>query len=153
MDQDAYRKTYTEINERFCVFEKGILSGNCNCRLAKRFCLAEREGVHCGSGPGQETCSTLLGLLQEHSRFALRLDPHETALPHAKALRLQIGGLKGVAQATASRTGETPDEPLGDINGLLSQAIALFGELGNLPMQEVIHQIALFKGRVRRSGD
>jgi hypothetical protein len=138
MDQDAYRKTYTEINERFCVFEKGILSGNCNCRLAKRFCLAEREGVHCGSGPGQETCSTLLGLLQEHSRFALRL---------------QIGGLKGVAQATASRTGETPDEPLGDINGLLSQAIALFGELGNLPMQEVIHQIALFKGRVRRSGD
>jgi hypothetical protein len=47
MDQDAFRQTYQDINERFCAFEKAILTLQCQCSEAHKFCIAEREGVHC----------------------------------------------------------------------------------------------------------
>ena len=44
MDQDIFRRTYKEVNERFCAFEKGVLTNNCNCSQAEKFCIAERTG-------------------------------------------------------------------------------------------------------------
>jgi len=53
MDQDIFRRTYREVNERFCAFEKGVLTNNCECSQAERFCIAEREGVHCRADAAQ----------------------------------------------------------------------------------------------------
>ena len=79
MDQDRFRQTYREMNERACLFEKSILSGRCSCSQSSRFCLAEREGVHCVSDQAQDQCGDLLELLKHHARFALKLNDASTA--------------------------------------------------------------------------
>ena len=85
MDNEIFRKTYREVNERFCPYEKSILTNQCRCSRAKRFCIAEREGVNCLSDPAQQQCLDLLDLLRQQSRFALKATDARTALPHGKA--------------------------------------------------------------------
>jgi hypothetical protein len=148
MDNETFRETYRAINERFCPYEKSILTNNCRCSLSHRFCIAEREGVHCGSDAAQARCLELLDTLRRQARFALKSTDDRAALPHAKAMRIQVGGLRGLHAALA------PDEPvpakIDDIHGLIEAAIARFGDLASLPFQPVIQQIAAYKGRRMR---
>ncbi len=149
MDQDAFRKTYREVNERFCAFEKSVLTNRCECSLAERFCIAEREGVHCGSEVGQQRCLRLLALLREHTQFALRTHEDKAILPHGKAMRLQVGGMRGIRsllEPDAQDPGAVPD-----VNGLLASAETQFGDLEQLPFSEIMPHIAAFEGRPRRS--
>jgi len=149
MDQDAYHKTYNEINDRFCLYEKALLADHCKCSQASRFYLAERIGVHCRMDEGQQRCEAFLKLLRHHARFTLKLTSGNDVLPHAKALRLQVGGLKGLYQCLH------PERPLpdqvDDIFQLLQQAEETHEQLERLPFQEIIKQVAAFKGRSRRS--
>lgn len=148
MDQDAFRQTYREINERFCAFEKGVLTNQCECSQAERFCIAEREGVHCNSDHGQQRCLTLLALLREHARFTLRTNNEDRALlPHGKAIRIQVGGMRGL-QAVLEPDQAVPDK-IDDIYTRIAQAEQLFGSLDALPFSQIMPQIAAYKGRTR----
>jgi len=149
VDQDAYRKFYRDMNERFCLFEKGVLSSQCSCSQASRFYLAEREGVHCKSEQGERRCEELLQLLRQHTRFTLKSANQTGALPHAKAMRIQIGGLQGVYMAL-SQEEETPSI-VEDVYALVESAVNRFDSLDQLPFQEIIKQVAAYKGRNRRS--
>lgn len=150
MDQDAFRTTYKAVNERNCVFEKAILTNNCGCSLAHKFCIAEREGVHCSSDPAQALCIELLDLLRRQARFALKTTSDRTALPHAKAMRIQVGGLRGVQAAL--RPNEPVPARIPDIRRTIEAAIAAFGSLDRLPFQEIIKQVAAYQGRRRPRG-
>jgi hypothetical protein len=147
MDNEIFRRTYHSINERFCPYEKSILTNNCRCSQADRFCIAEREGVHCGSDEAQARCLELLEILRQQSRFALKSTDDRAALPHAKAMRIQVGGLRGLHAALA------PDEPvpakIEDVHALLDAVVERFGSLEQVPFQPVIQQIAAYKGRRR----
>lgn len=147
MDNEVLRETYHSINERFCPFEKSILTNNCACSRARRFCIAEREGVGCGSDAAQARCLELLALLRGQARFALKAGGEQTALPHAKAMRVQVGGLRGLHAATL------PDEPIPekveDIHGIIDAALERFHSLSALPYQTIIRQIAAYRGRQR----
>ncbi|HEB95659.1 MAG TPA: hypothetical protein ENI96_04420 [Sedimenticola thiotaurini] len=149
MDQDAYHRTYREINDRYCLYEKAILAGKCSCSQASRFYLAERVGVHCGSDEGQARCETFLQLLRHHTRFTLKLTADSGALPHAKALRLQAGGINGLHLALYPER-ELP-QPVADVYRLLLLAQRQYRELERLPYPEIIKQVAAFRGRERRS--
>ena len=149
MDQDAFRSTYQEMNERACVFEKSNLSGMCRCSLAERFCLAEREGVHCKSDDAQQQCAELIELLRTHSRFTLKSSDTGEVLPHNKAMRIQVGGMRGL-YLSLNPESEAPFQ-VEDIHGLVELAVEQFGSLDGLPFQEIIKQIAAYKGRGRKS--
>lgn len=148
MDSDAFRQTYRDINERYCVYEKAILSNQCGCSEARKFCIAEREGVSCGADEAQATCIALLDALRQQARFALKTNDPRRALPHNKAMRLQVGGLRGIAVAVE------PDVPapglIADIRELLLAALARFGAIEHLPYPLIMQQIAAYKGRPRR---
>jgi hypothetical protein len=150
LDSDAFRETYRAINERYCAYEKAILTNQCGCSEAQKFCIAEREGVHCGSDAAQETCVALLDLLREQARFALKTNDRRRALPHAKAMRLQVGGLRGIAVAL------DPESPapavIPDVRALLLAAITRFGDIEHLPFAGIMQQIAAYRGRKRRRG-
>jgi hypothetical protein len=154
MDSDALRDTYREVNARYCAYEKSILTNQAACSLAQRFCIAEREGVHCGADAAQADCIELLGILRRQARFTLKtagtaadgLAAGAAALPHAKAMRIQIGGLRGLQTVLAPDVSPLP--PIDDIRGLALAARAVFGSLNELPFQEIIQQIAAY--RVRR---
>ncbi|MBK1723169.1 hypothetical protein [Thiocystis violacea] len=152
MDNDAFRSTYRAINERFCPYEKSILTNSGGCALAQKFCIAEREGVRCGDEAAQATCLHLLELLRRQARFALKSTDTHTALPHAKAMRIQVGGLRGIQAALA------PDQPvpsyIDDIRATILAAIEAFGSLDQLPFTDIMQQIAAYQGRkrIRKSG-
>jgi hypothetical protein len=147
MDQDAFRRTYREMNERICAYEKSILSCHCDCSQAKKLCIAEREGVHCLSDEAQQQCLELLGTLRHQARFALKSNNEKTVLPHAQAMRLQVGGLRGLYSALY------PDQPIPesieDVFDLINRATATYGKLENLPYQRLIQQVSAYKGRHR----
>jgi hypothetical protein len=148
MDQDAFRQTYREVNERFCAFEKSVLTNQCQCSQAERFCIAEREGVHCNSDLGQQRCLALLALLREHARFALRTDSQEKGmLPHGKAIRIQVGGMRGLY--TALEPEQPAPEQIADVYGLIDLALQRYGSLEALPYSEVMPQIAAYQGKTR----
>jgi len=149
VDQDAYRKFYRDMNERYCLFEKGVLSGQCNCSQAAKFFLAEREGMHCRSEAGQRRCEELLKLLRQHARFTLKFANPTSALTHAKALRIQIGGLQGLYMLL--NTAEELPAVVEDVYALVESAVQTFERLDRLPFQEIIKQVAAYKGRERRS--
>jgi hypothetical protein len=90
-----------------------------------------------------------LQLLRQHTRFTLKSANPSGALPHAKVMRIQVGGLQGLALATGSATGEGSE--LEDIFALVECAIAQFETLDRLPFQEIIKQVAAYRGRPRRS--
>ncbi len=147
MDNEAFRRTYRAINERFCPFEKSILTNHCGCSRARRFCIAEREGINCGSDAAQARCRELLELLRRQARFALKTRDEQTALPHAKAMRVQVGGLRGLHAVIK------PDAPvpgtIEDIDGIIEAALDRYHTLAALPYQPIIRRIAAYQGRKR----
>jgi len=150
MDNEQLRRTYRSFNERFCPFEKSILTNNCNCSRAKRFCIAEREGVNCGSDAAQARCLELLALLRRQARFALKTTAEHRSLTHAKSMRMQVGALRGLHVVV------TPGVPIPaaieDIHGIIDAVLARFGTLADLPFQPIIQQIAAYEGRRRFRG-
>jgi len=147
MDNEAFRKTYRDVNKLFCVFEKSVLTNQCNCSKAQRFCIAEREGVRCESEVARQQCLELLDLLRHQSRFTLRTTDNASTLPHGKAMRIQVGGLRGLYSAL------NPNLPLPamieDVYGTIEAARKEFDGLDNLPFPEIIKHIAAYKGRKR----
>jgi len=147
MDNEIFRDTYRAINERYCPYEKTILTNNGACSRAHRFCIAEREGVHCTADEAQVRCIQVLDILRQQARFALKATRDGSALPHVKAMRVQVGGLRGIHLALHPEV--PPPARIADIDGLLVQAMDRFGALSALPFQPVIQQIAAYQGRPR----
>ena len=151
MDQDAFRSTYREVNERFCAFEKSLLTNQCTCSQSERFCIAEREGVHCHSDDGQQRCLEVLDSLREQARFALRTDNESRrTLPHGKAIRIQVGGMRGIYHVLNPQ--EPIPEKVNDIYALLLKALEKYTDFSNLPFSSIMQQIAAYdvKKRSRR---
>lgn len=144
MDQDAFRETYREINEVYCAFEKSILTNECRCSCAERFCIAEREGVHCKDEVSQSRCLQWLALLRQQARFAVRGNEERHLLPHGKAIRLQVGGMRGLG-AILNADIETVD----DINHALHQAEVEFDTLAEIPFSEVMREVVAYRVRKR----
>ena len=149
MDQDAFRETYRDINERACVFERAVLTNQCTCSQADRFCIAEREGVACNSVEGNRRCEQLVALLREHARFALRAakDGNGDPLPYGKAMRVQVGGLRGLSAIVDKNDTDPADLP--EVFSLVARAVANFGALDALPFSEIMPYIAGYRGRSR----
>lgn len=148
MDQDAFRETYREVNECFCAFEKSILTNRCDCSRAERFCIAEREGVHCKSEQSQHRCLKALSLMREQAQFALRTHEDKAILPHGKAMRIQVGGMRGIRSLVEPDAEDPATVP--DVDALLSLAEQQYGDLESLPYSEIMPHIAAYEGRPRR---
>jgi hypothetical protein len=146
VDQDAFRKTYREVNDVFCAFEKSVLTNECRCSQAERFCIAEREGVHCRSSASQTRCLRWLELLREQARFALRTEEDRQLLPHGKAIRLQVGGMRGVQQVLF---GPAEDRQIDDVDGTLAAAEQRYGHLAEVPFSDVMRAVAAYQVRKR----
>ena len=148
MDETEYRQTYRAVNEQRCIFEKAINARRCTCSLSQRFNLADREGVACSSAAGANRCKHLLELLRKNAKFALQMTNVPGPLPHAKEVKVQIGGLLGLQKLLDP---SLLDEALvHDINGLAETALQQYQTLENLPYSEIVKSVVTFEGRPRR---
>ena len=130
------------------MFEKAINARRCTCDLSQRFNLADREGVSCTSETGAIRCRQLLDLLRDNARFALQMTNVPGPLPHAKEVKVQIGGMLGLQKLLHPEL--INDETAHDINGLAEAAIQQFNSLENLPYSEIVKSVVSFEGRLRR---
>lgn len=128
-----------------CPFEKAIISGQCNCEYAGRSALGEHLGVTCRGGLVQMNCVTLLELLRERSRFALKVTGTEQ-LPFGKELKAMIGGLQGLQHVMR---GDPLDAHVPNIHGLVAAAQAQFGGLSALPFERVVQGVTAYQSRRR----
>ncbi|MCW9023449.1 MAG: hypothetical protein OQK73_02090 [Gammaproteobacteria bacterium] len=147
MEEDQYRKTYGEINQLKCVFEKAINSRQCACSQSQRFNLADREGVACQTPVRHEKCVQLLVLMRSNASFSLQMQKVEGPLPHAREIKVQVGGLQGLQVALGQ---DVESKAIMDIDGLIQKAESTFGQIENFPYPEIIKSISRYKGRQRR---
>lgn len=148
MDEREYKSTYKSINPTRCVFEKAINSRVCNCSKSVRFNLADREGVSCNLAAAQDRCRQLLQTLRDNSRFALQLSSLEEPLSHNADIRIQNGGIKGVAKlANADGVDES------DIYTLIESVMKQYQSIETLPYQAIVREISSYQVRRRRKKD
>jgi hypothetical protein len=147
MDQDAFRKTYREVNNVYCAFEKSVLTNECHCQQAERFCIAEREGVHCRCEASQARCLEWLDLLRTQARFALRTEEDRRLLPHGKAMRLQVGGIRGIHKVMFGD--DDTNKVVEDVDTTLATAQCRYGELAAVPFSDVMREVAAYQSKRR----
>lgn len=146
MDENAYRNAYDAANPLPCSFEKAILTRVCDCELAGKINLAEREAVSCRSAGACADCGALHALLRHNAMFTFKLI-HEGPLPHAKELKVQCGGLLGLQRVLEV---EAADQArVANVFGLVAAAQKKYGSLSELPYSEIVQSIAAYEGRRR----
>jgi hypothetical protein len=148
MDEEAYRRLYREVNDRQCLYEKAILANHCRCGRMQKLLLAEREAAHCDSSEGQQRCGAYLKALRKAMRFALKSGDEGAGLPHARAMRLQVGGMRGLYRAL--HNGEEPPVPIPNIQALLRQGLQRWDHFERFPFQQILREVATWEGRKPR---
>lgn len=161
MDEEQYRSAYKEMNPTRCYFEKLLLLRYGNCEQAKKLFLAEREAFACNSEQAQQRCLQLLEKLRSNARFSLGITQVDGQLPHAKEIKVQVGGLFGIQQLLNNKNltetkvlldddakfGEQAQKhaPIINIYETINEAVKLYKELDGIPYNEVVKTIINFK--------
>jgi len=136
------------VNPDQCVFEKGILTSQCCCSRSQKLLIAEREAANCTDKPALEHCQAFLDILKNQARFTLKLRDAHQNLGHAKAIKVQIGGLRGLYQALYG-TAKIP-RPIPEVAGLIEESLERWGSPDKLPFSRIIPEISAYEGRKRR---
>jgi hypothetical protein len=152
MDEDEYKSTYNELASVRCIFEKALVNHQAKCSLSRHFCLADREGYSCDDAESSEICRKILTKLRKNSLFALKLREVSGPLPHNMEIRVQAGGMAGVAKTLDLNDGEQSEQSLlvDDIHSIIGGAIEKYGALDQLPYSVIIQSVVQFQGRRRR---
>jgi hypothetical protein len=151
MEEDEYKLSYEGLASVRCVFEKALTNNQAKCSLSRHFCLADREGYACENAESSAKCRKVLEKLRENSIFVLKLREIKGSLPHNMEIRVQVGGITGLAKLVDGKElDQSKPVMVDDINGVLQKVIEKFGSLDNLPYREIIQSIGQFQGRRRR---
>ena len=143
MDEQEYKDVYTFIASIPCLYEKSILALKITCVQSTRNNIAEREVITCSSKHYQFRCETWLRLIREKSQFALQQSTLAGPLPHAKELKVQVGGIRGLCSVLGQ---SATDMDLG-VSEVLDAAVEKFNDLAAVPFEQVVQVVAQFKGR------
>ena len=150
INESAFRDARKSVNPQPCAFEKALLARCCQCGLAQRMNIGEREAVGCTDAAQRQTCLALRGQLQQNAAFALKLTHTQEPLPHAKEMKIQCGGLKGLQKVLSSGAdGGEGSDGMG-VSALVRLALERFVTLDRLPYSEIMQAVAAFEIRRRR---
>jgi len=131
-----------------CPFEMAILGPQCGCEKSTQFSVAEQMSVACTSDIARNNCQTLLTLMRDRARFALKVTDTSGVLPFGKEMRVMIGGLLGLQRVLFPEDSPNNNK-VENIYALVNRAQACHGSLESLPYQEVVKSITRYQGRRR----
>ena len=94
------------------------------------------------------TFNELLNIMRQKARFSLHVTHATSPLPHAKEIKVQVGGLLGLQKAMDAQAADMPT--VDDIYRLTNAAMGHYVSLADLPYEEIMQSIAMFKGRQKR---
>jgi hypothetical protein len=145
-DENAYRETYNQVNRQQCVFERSVLRRCVSCEYAHKHLIAEREAMGCDNAEAHAQCDAFKQRLKQAAAFVLKLTAPDAPLPHVKELKLQCGGLLGLARVVAGPQVDTVDNAIGVLRAALKQ----YGSLDGLPYPEMLQAIRAYEARPPR---
>ena len=143
VDEQAFRSALRELDKAECPFAKALLASRASCSRAQRFYLADREGVECREAVARMNCVAYLERLRAAAGPRLGGPAPLGALPHGVAMKLQVGGAQGLAEALG-------EAGAGDVAALVATAIAREGGLDGLPLDAIVEVVIAFEPRRRR---
>ena len=146
MDEQEYKNAYDRINQLKCVFEKAMCSLKCHCSQGTMFRLADRHGFGCNSPVDQKRCVDFLNHLRKQTRFVFKINDLDGPLPHNKEIRVQNGGLLGLQQIVTQQEQDT----VADVSQLLKQSYEKFGDMENIPFDQVMQSVMAYQARPKR---
>jgi hypothetical protein len=146
LNEDAYHSARKDATPLPCAFEKAVLSRCCDCSMAERHNLAEREAAGCRSAVASQNCKTLRGLFKQNAMFVLKITHPGEALPHAKELKTQCGGMIGLQ----TQLDGTEPVIVSDIHDVVVRAQKQYGSLQEIPFGEIVKWIGAFEARRRK---
>ncbi len=141
MDEREFKSAYRNVNERPCTFMKALLRRCVGCARSQKVLIAEREAMACQSPGGQQRCAELLAEMKPRALFALRIEEGQP-LAHGKAIKLQCGGLLGLAESLG-------ESGVDDVHALIDRAQERYGAFEAFPYSAMMPAITHFKVRNR----
>lgn len=154
MDDEQYRQARAAIEKPRCPYEKAIQHGYFRCRWAQSVALGERESLHCSQPVAHADCETFYSMALKQSGFALGTARMPVHLSFNQAMKVQIGGLRGVIELAGKPLidpGPQRATELQDISAELAQLKARVGDrFEHLDFSEIMPQISGFSARKRR---
>lgn len=145
-----------------CIFAKALLARAGECICSRRIARGERMVVDCADPAALSRCRTLMGLLHERMRFALKLPAPGRPLLHHQALRLQCATVAALQDhlctAHAGQAGPGAPHPgavhpaatQADVHRLVADAQARHGDLAELPWADLLPALLAWEPRRRR---
>ncbi len=146
--EDAFRAAWKKIDALYCPFAKALLGGHGKCRHAQRHLLAERVAIGCQDASHQAVCGAFIDRLRSEARFALSTTHASGGLSHSLAMKLQVGGLRGLHRLLET---EAVEGPVTDVVGLFAGVLERYGVLDEVPTTVIVHEISHYV--VRRPRD
>ena len=129
-----------------CPFRKPILGGTCGCAYAAKTHLPTGCSVTCKDDAAWDRCEQLLEHLISAGQFALHYIDGTDSLTHGKLMKVQHGGLLGLAVLYNDK------EQVSDIHELLEKLVARYGSVGDIPIEPLLPYIKTHENRKRRKG-
>ena len=145
MDESEYKSVRSKLITKPCSFEKSILALKTQCTKATKRNIAEREVVMCASVQYAERCESWLVLLRQKSQFSLHISEQVSILPHAKEMKVQVGGILGLCKMLEKGSDELSFQP--DVFEVLETCNERTGNFEHLPFTEIIREIVQFRLR------
>lgn len=148
MDEKEYRAIYQAVNEQRCPFEKTLLNRAHQCERMVKHNIGDREAAGCDRRESRLLCSELLHLLREKARFSLQSTENIQRLGHSQEIRIQAGGLTGLAELTGTETSARGQ--ITNIDQLVEELTRQYDRFEEIPFSRVMPAIARFEGRRRK---
>ncbi len=154
MDDEQYRQTRAAISQPRCRYEKAIQYGYFQCQWHQRIALGERESLHCTRQSAFEICDEFHSLTLKHSGFALGTARMPVHLSFNQAMKVQIGGLRGVIEQAGKTIVEPEIQPSAQLQDVAEELEQLKARIGgafeNMDFSEIMPHISSFSLRKRR---
>lgn len=152
MDEDKYKCVRNNEAPIACAFEKSILALRLCCSMANKINIAEREVIRCEADEFQLECCEWLRILRNKSKFSLQLTDivdFDKALPHAKEMKVQVGGIRGLVLLLEKEGRELTNRKVGlpDVFLTLTESRKRYGRYGDFPFGQLVKSVASFSLR------
>ena len=131
-----------------CPFRRVLLPGDFGCRHATVVTRREGPDIACGAAETNTLCGEVLARLKEAGLPALGFVDDLTQLPHGVAMKVQMGGLLGLARLMGR--GDTA-AAVDDVGTLIVAAVDRYGGAAAIPCADLVADMASFQLKRRRS--
>jgi len=130
-----------------CPFRKTILGGVCACSLAVKAHLPTGCSVTCRDDNAWDRCDDLLSDMITAAQFTLQFVKNTDSMTHGKLLKIQHGGLLGLARLVKGEGVTAVD----DIHALVTSAEQQYSSIQKIPHKDLLNDIAGWQLKRRHS--